>query len=252
MLGADCAEAMRLRSQARCPVETFGLDADADWRATNVRPDGERMRFDVTRYGDRLGSVVVPLYGRHNVRNALAALTAGAAAGLSFEEMVDGFARFEGVRRRLETRGTVRGVRVIDDFAHHPTAILETLRAVRWSFPERRIWAVFEPRSATSCRRIFQDEFVRAFEEGGADETILASVFRTSLAEDERLSVDTVIRRLRAAGRRARHVATTGEIVATIAGEAKDGDVVVIMSNGAFDNIHQRLLEALRQAEPAS
>jgi UDP-N-acetylmuramate: L-alanyl-gamma-D-glutamyl-meso-diaminopimelate ligase len=134
---------------------------------------------------------------------------------------------------------------VFDDFAHHPTAIQETLRAVRWSYPDRRVWAVFEPRSATSCRRIFQDDFVRAFEESGADEVILASVFRASLPEDERLSVDDIVARLRAAGRRARHIQTVPEIVRTVAAEARDGDVVVIMSNGGFGGIHDLLLAAL-------
>jgi UDP-N-acetylmuramate: L-alanyl-gamma-D-glutamyl-meso-diaminopimelate ligase len=152
------------------------------------------------------------------------------------------------VRRRLELRGVARGVSVFDDFAHHPTAIFETLRAVRWSYPDRRLWAIFEPRSATSCRRIFQEDFTRAFEESGADDVILASVFRASLPEDERLSVDEIIERLRAAGRRARHIATVPEIVRAVAEEAREGDLVVIMSNGGFDGIHDKLLAALGTA----
>jgi UDP-N-acetylmuramate: L-alanyl-gamma-D-glutamyl-meso-diaminopimelate ligase len=245
LLGADSPEAMHLSSIARCPVETFGVDGDADWQATNVRPDGDRVTFDLTIRGERAGPVRVPLYGAHNVRNALAAMAVGSAAGLSVAEMVRALDDFRGVRRRMELRGVVRGVSVFDDFAHHPTAILETLRAAKWSYPDRRIWAIFEPRSATSCRRVFQDDFTRAFEESGADETVLAAVFRSTLSEDERLSVDAIVRDLRKAGRRARHLATVPEIVSAVAAEARDGDVVIVMSNGGFDGIHDRLLASL-------
>jgi UDP-N-acetylmuramate: L-alanyl-gamma-D-glutamyl-meso-diaminopimelate ligase len=245
ILGADSPEAMRLATLARCRVETCGLAPDADWRASAIKPEGDRIVFDLTVRGERKSPVAVPLWGEHNVRNVLAAMAIGEAAGLSVEEMTQAMPAFRGVRRRMELRGVVRGVSVFDDFAHHPTAILETLRAVRWSYPDRRVWAVFEPRSATSCRRIFQDDFVRAFEESGADEVILASVFRASLPEDERLSVDDIVARLRAAGRRARHIATVPDIVRTVAAEARDGDVVVVMSNGGFGGIHDLLLAAL-------
>jgi UDP-N-acetylmuramate: L-alanyl-gamma-D-glutamyl-meso-diaminopimelate ligase len=192
-----------------------------------------------------MGPVSVPLWGEHNVWNVLAAMAVGEAAGLAVADMIPTLEQFRGVRRRLELRGVARGVSVFDDFAHHPTAILETLRAVRWSYPDRRIWAVFEPRSATSCRRVFQDDFVRAFRESGADEVIRASVFRQSLPEDQRLAVGEIVARLRADGLRARHIATVPEIVATVAAEAGDGDLVVIMSNGGFGGIHHQLLAAL-------
>jgi len=245
ILGVESEEAARLATSARCPVETFGVDVEADWRASAVRPDAGRITFDLTVKGEPRGPVSVPLWGAHNVRNTLAAMAVGAATGLAVEDMARGLAGFKGVRRRLELRGVARDVSVFDDFAHHPTAILETLRAVRWSYPDRRVWAIFEPRSATSCRRIFQDDFTRAFDESGADEVILASVFRASLPEHERLSVDEIVERLRASGRRARHIATVPEIVDTVAAEAGAGDVVVVMSNGGFDGIHDKLLAAL-------
>ena len=245
ILGADSAEAMRLKSVARCRVETFGVADDADWRATNITPNGDRIVFDLTVRGELRAPVAVPLWGEHNVRNALAAMAVGDAAGLTVEEMTRALEEFRGVRRRMELRGVARGVSVFDDFAHHPTAILETLRAARWSYPDRRIWAIFEPRSATSCRRIFQDDFARAFLDSGPDEVILASVFRASLPDDERLSVEEIVRHLRADGRRARHMATTEEIVQTVAAEGREGDLVVIMSNGGFDGIHDKLLAAL-------
>jgi UDP-N-acetylmuramate: L-alanyl-gamma-D-glutamyl-meso-diaminopimelate ligase len=210
-----------------------------------VRPEGDRITFDLTVKGEPRGPVAVPLWGAHNVRNALAAMAAGAAAGLAVEDMTRALLQFRGVRRRLELRGVVRDVSVFDDFAHHPTAILETLRAVRWSYPDRRIWAIFEPRSATSCRRVFQDDFTRAFEDSGADEVILASVFRSSLPEHERLSVDEIVSHVCASGRRARHIGTVAEIVQTVAAEARAGDLVVIMSNGGFEGIHDKLLAAL-------
>ena len=246
MLGADSPEAMALAPLARCEVETVGLEAAADWRASELVPDGERIRFQVAYRGDPLGHYSVPLLGAHNVRNALAALAAGHAAGLSPDEMRPALDQFRGVRRRLELRGAARGVSVFDDFAHHPTAILETLRAVRWSYPDRRIWAIFEPRSATSCRRVFQADFARAFVQSGADEIVIAQVFRSTLPEGERLSVDDLVRDVRGAGRTIRHIAGVPAIVDVVAAEAREGDVVVVMSNGGFDGIHEKLLAALR------
>jgi UDP-N-acetylmuramate: L-alanyl-gamma-D-glutamyl-meso-diaminopimelate ligase len=246
ILGADSAEARDLAALARCPVETFGLAPDADWRASEVRPEGHKMTFELTARGEQLGHVTLPLIGSHNVQNALAALAVGRATGLSAEEMIRALKDFQGVRRRLELRGTERGVAVFDDFAHHPTAIRETLKAVRWSYPDRRIWAIFEPRSATSCRRVFQDDFARAFADGGADEIILAAVFRSTLPEDERLSIDQLVRDVERAGKHVRNVPKVDDIVALVAREARDGDLVVVMSNGGFDRIHDKLLAALK------
>ena len=132
---------------------------------------------------------------------------------------------------------------MLDDFAHHPTAVHETLSALRTGYPARRVWAVFEPRSASSCRRIFQDEFARAF--GAADEVVIAGVFRSSLPEAERLSGEQLVADLAAKGQRARHIPDVDAIVATITRERRDGDVVVLMSNGGFGGIHRTLLDAL-------
>ena len=245
VLGADCPEAIALGRMARSPVETFGFSEGADWRAGEMEPAGDHTRFEVTYRGDRLGHFEVPLYGAHNVRNALAALAVGHAVGVSHERLRTGLREFLGVRRRLELRGEVRGVSVYDDFAHHPTAILETIRAIKFTYPDRRVWAVFEPRSATSCRKIFQDDFVHAFHESGADEVVLAAVFRASLPEAERLSVDDIVKELVQRGGRARTLPGVPEIVDTIAQEAREGDIVVLMSNGGFDGIHEKLLAAL-------
>jgi len=245
VLGADSPEAIRLRRSAPCPVDTFGLSSGADWRAAEIEPSEGGLTFEVTLRGERLGHVRSPLFGLHNVQNTLGAFAVCHAAGLSFEQMAKGLEGFRGVKRRLEPRGVVRGVTVLDDFAHHPTAILETIRAVRMSYPDRRVWAIFEPRSATSCRRIFQQDFARAFTESGADEVVLASVFRESLPADERLSVEDLVRDLGRAGRHARHLPSVDAIVDVVAREAAEGDVVVIMSNGGFGGIHDKLLSAL-------
>jgi UDP-N-acetylmuramate: L-alanyl-gamma-D-glutamyl-meso-diaminopimelate ligase len=167
----------------------------------------------------------------------------GTYVGLSAPVLAEGLRRFTGIKRRLETVGVARGVTVLDDFAHHPTAVHETLSALRTGYPGRRLWAVFEPRSASSCRRVFQDDFARAF--GSADEVVVAAVFRSSLPDNERLSAEQLVDDLRAAGRRARYVPEVDEIVSTVAADARNGDVVVLMSNGGFGGIHQKLLKAL-------
>jgi UDP-N-acetylmuramate: L-alanyl-gamma-D-glutamyl-meso-diaminopimelate ligase len=137
----------------------------------------------------------------------------------------------------------VRGVAVYDDFAHHPTAIAETLAGVRAAYPERRIWAVFEPRSATSCRRVFQGDFARAL--AGADRVILPAVFRSTLPDEERLSPEQLVSELNTEGVDARFIPKTDDIVTALARDTQEGDLVVIMSNGGFDDIHRKLLSAL-------
>jgi UDP-N-acetylmuramate: L-alanyl-gamma-D-glutamyl-meso-diaminopimelate ligase len=179
------------------------------------------------------------------VRTALAAIAVGAAVGLSPDTMAEGLRQFRGVRRRLQHRGTAAGVMVYDDFAHHPTAIQETLIGVRSAHPSRRVWAIFEPRSATSCRRIFQGDFARALSH--ADRVILPAVFRSTLPDDQRLSPEAVISDLKAIGVDARYIPETREIVRTVTRDARDGDLVIVMSNGGFDNIHQQLLDSLSQ-----
>jgi UDP-N-acetylmuramate: L-alanyl-gamma-D-glutamyl-meso-diaminopimelate ligase len=245
IIGIDSDEARRLVDGARGEVETFGLAADADWRASEVRPQGDATVFEVMHRREPLGHFTAPLSGVHNVRNALASLAVGHALGMSPDVLRQGLAAFKGVRRRLELRGCERGVWVYDDFAHHPTAIMETMRAVKAAHPAARVWAVFEPRSATSCRRVFQDDFVRAFDESGADEIVLAPVFRSSLPEAERLDVTAVVAELTRRGRRARQMPGVEAIVELIAQEAREGDRVVVMSNGAFDGLHDKLLARL-------
>ncbi len=245
LLGADNADALALRSRARCRIETFGLADGADWQAHDLKVGTSSTTFNVRRDGRPSGTFEVPLLGAFNVRNALAALAVGAAVGLNTDTMADGLRRFKGVRRRLQHRGTVRGVAVYDDFAHHPTAIAETLEGIRSAHPDSRIWAIFEPRSATSCRRVFQADFVRALSK--ADRVILPAVFRSTLPEGERLSAEQIVTELKTGGVDARYIPKTEDIVSTVDRESRDGDLVVIMSNGGFDDIHRKLLAALEQ-----
>jgi UDP-N-acetylmuramate: L-alanyl-gamma-D-glutamyl-meso-diaminopimelate ligase len=245
LLGADNADALALRESSKCRVETFGLADGADWQAHDLATAASSTTFGVRRNGTPIGIFEVPLLGAYNVRNALAALAVGASIGLNTDTMAEALRRFRGVRRRLEHRGTEGGVQVYDDFAHHPTAIAETLAGVRSAHPGRTIWAIFEPRSATSCRRIFQSDFARAFE--AADRVIIPAVFRSNLPEGERLSAEQLVADLEAAGVEARYMPETEAIVRTVAQEARDGDLVIVMSNGGFDNIHQRLLAALAE-----
>jgi UDP-N-acetylmuramate: L-alanyl-gamma-D-glutamyl-meso-diaminopimelate ligase len=185
----------------------------------------------------------VALVGAHNVKNSLAAMAVAFDVGVSEERMRSGLAAFAGVKRRLEIVGEASGVTVFDDFAHHPTAVKETLLAVRSAYPDRRVWAVFEPRSASSCRRVFQAAFTEAF--ALADETVLAPVFRSSLPPDQRLSTEQLVRDLEAAGKRARHLPSIEAMVDAISAEARDGDLVVCMSNGSFGGIHGKLVKGL-------
>jgi UDP-N-acetylmuramate: L-alanyl-gamma-D-glutamyl-meso-diaminopimelate ligase len=243
LAGADDREALALTAAARCRVETFGLSDGADWQAHDLTVLEASTAFSLRRRGVPAGSFEVPLLGAYNVRNALAALAVGAAVGLSTDTMAAGLRAFRGVRRRLQLRGTADGVAVYDDFAHHPTAIAETLAGVRSAYPDRRIWAIFEPRSATSCRKVFQAQFAGAFE--AADRVLIPALFRSTLPEEERLSVERLIGDLKCAGKDARFIAAVDDIVAAVVTEAKPGDLVVVMSNGGFDNIHQKLLNGL-------
>ena len=243
LLGADSPHAAGLVRHAVSPVETFGATENADWRATDIEAADGFTHFKVHRRGEPFGRFASPLLGVHNVRNALAAIAAGNFVGMKAADLQDGLRAFKGIKRRLEVVGRAAGVTVIDDFAHHPTAVHETLSALRTGYSDRRIWAIFEPRSASSCRRVFQDDFARSF--GSADEVIVAAVFRSSLPEAERLSAEQLVDDLRARKQHARYIPSVDDIIRTVVKERREGDIVVLMSNGGFGGIHRTLLQAL-------
>jgi UDP-N-acetylmuramate: L-alanyl-gamma-D-glutamyl-meso-diaminopimelate ligase len=243
LVGADDREASGLAANAKCRVESFGLAENADWQAHGLRVDGSSTQFSLRRKGEPAGTFEVPLLGAFNVRNALAALAVGSAVGLNLDTMAAGLRAFKGVRRRMQLRGIAHGVSVYDDFAHHPTAIGETLAGVRSAYPGRRIWAIFEPRSATSCRKVFQEDFARAF--AVADRVVLPAVFRSNLPDDQRLDAERLVADLKASGKDARYIPNVDEIVRSVAKDAREGDLVVVMSNGGFEDIHRKLLAAI-------
>ncbi len=246
LVGANSPTALELAAASLCRVETFGTAISAHWCAHDVRVEAGRTTFELHRGDAPFGRFELPLMGTHNVLNAVAAIGVGVAAGLDAPILAKSLETFAGVKRRLETRGTVGDVTVIDDFAHHPTAVGETLKAVRAAYAGRRVWAVFEPRSASSCRRVFQQEFAIAL--ANAKEVVLAGVFRTNLPEPERLSPEQLVADIRERGTHARYIRDVDDIVATVVQEAGPGDLVVVMSNGAFDNIHEKLLRGLASA----
>lgn len=243
LLGADSDNVVALKPAAVSPVQTFGLTEGCTWRAHGIEHRDGITSFDVTTEGEAYGRFESPLLGIHNVRNALAAIAVGAHAGIVQQDLAIGLRCFKGIKRRLETVGVSRGITVLDDFAHHPTAVRETLSALRTGYPSRRIWAVFEPRSASSCRRVFQADFARAF--GAADEVVIAGVFRSSLPEAERLDTTQLVQDLGASGTHARDLPDIDDIIRTVVAEGREGDVVVLMSNGGFGGIHRRLVQAL-------
>jgi len=244
LLGSDSPRAAALAGHAASPVETFGLAGDPAWKASEIAVAAAGTRFKVHKHGTLVGTFEVPLLGAHNVRNALAGIAVCARLGIDTKTIVDGLRAFAGVKRRLELRGSVDGIEVYDDFAHHPTAVAETIAALRLAHPTRRIWAIFEPRSASSCLKVFEGDFVDAFE--GADRVVVAPVFRTKVAEDKRLSPESLVANLVRRGRDARAAASTADIVDSVAREAATGDLVVVMSNGGFDGVHEKLLAALQ------
>ena len=222
-----------------CPVKRFGLGESNAVRATNVRLGPTASEFEIPSAKFHLN-----LAGEFNVRNALAVVAAAKHCGLSNKQIQSAFDTFKGVKRRLEVRGIAGGVTVIDDFAHHPTAIRETLRALRLKYAHERIWAVFEPRSNTTRRNVFQLELAESFAQ--ADGVVVAQVARLELLQPaERLDPVRLINDLKAAGKDAAYLPDADSIVAHLTGKVQGGDIMVVFSNGGFGGIHAKLLERL-------
>jgi UDP-N-acetylmuramate: L-alanyl-gamma-D-glutamyl-meso-diaminopimelate ligase len=231
-------------------LETFGTGGDARWQAREIGFAEGMTRFAVWRDGAKWGEFATPLIGEFNVRNCLAVIIAADAWGVEGDAIASALATFKSVSRRCEVRGEVNDITVIDDFAHHPTAVRETLAALRTKYQNRRLIAVFEPRSRTSCHVTFQDAYVDAF--APADFVIVSEVYDARRAAEMGgvLDISKLIESVAAQGKPASAIADVDEIVQTLKNELRSGDVVVIMSNGAFGGIHEKLLAAL-SAKPA-
>jgi len=252
----DAPHVAEVVAKAPCPVVGYAVDpaaardAGAAWWAEAVEPGSEATAFDVVRSGDRVGRARLALWGRHNVANALAAVAAAVERGAEPAAAVAALASFRGVRRRLEERGEAAGVRVVDDFAHHPTAVRETLAAVRARYPDRRVLAAFEPRSNTSRRRLFQKAYAEAL--ANADAVVVRALPERPLYSafgeaPELLDAEALAADLRSRGRDARALAGVEEIATHLAATARPGDVVLVMSNGDFDGLCDQFLTRLRQ-----
>jgi UDP-N-acetylmuramate: L-alanyl-gamma-D-glutamyl-meso-diaminopimelate ligase len=230
-------------------LETFGACDDARWQARDIDyTSGALTRFKVFREGAEWGEFEMPLIGDFNVRNCLSVIVAADAWGVSKDRIREALATFQSVKRRMQVRGAERGVTVIDDFAHHPTAVRETLGALRSKYDAGRLFAVFEPRSATSRLAVFQSDYARAFD--CADYVVLSTVFARDKGSSygALLNTDELVKEINARGRRAVCLDGADAIVAHLAPTLREGDVVAVMSNGGFDGIHDKLLGALRNS----
>jgi UDP-N-acetylmuramate: L-alanyl-gamma-D-glutamyl-meso-diaminopimelate ligase len=230
---------------ARCRLVYYGSEDPADWTAKNVEVREGRSLFEPFYRGRSDGFVEVPLIGRHNIQNALAVYAMGRELGIDRERLRDGLATFAGIKRRQEIKGTIRGVLVMDDFAHHPTAVKETLTAVREAYPDRRLWAIFEPRSNTSRRNIFEREFAQTL--ALADRIVVAGLYQPEkVPEPERLSPQKIVDTVNGAGPQRAVVIEKADAIASYVGSnAADRDIVIVMSNGGFDGVQDKILQAL-------
>jgi UDP-N-acetylmuramate: L-alanyl-gamma-D-glutamyl-meso-diaminopimelate ligase len=238
----------RCVARAFCPVERYGTTTKAAWQIADLKFETERTTWTVLRNGAVWAKLEFPLAGEYNVWNATAAAALAANYGLAGDVIAGALKSFKSVKRRLEVKAEINGITVIDDFAHHPTAIAATLEALRARYCGRRLWAILEPRSNTLRRNVFQDDLAKSL--SIADEIIIANVFRSeSIPDCERLDIAAVASHIGKLGRRARVIADVESIVRIGAPEMRSGDVVAILSNGGFGGIYEKLPQALKFSE---
>ena len=233
-------------SHALCRVERYGFSEQADWRIRNLHYDGGMMRWEIWRNDARWAELEMRMAGEHNALNATAAAALAAGQGIGLDAIRVALASFKSVKRRLQVRDEVGGITIIEDFAHHPTAIRETLRTLRAVYPKSRLWAVLEPRSNTLRRKVLAGDLVESLQL--ADRVALAGVYQLErIPENERLHPDEVVRTLNERGTEAEVLSDADAIVAGIAPRLAPGDVVAILSNGGFDGIYEKLPARLRE-----
>ncbi len=242
-----CEVLDEMRGKLFTNLETFGTSDEAKWQAREIDFSGERTKFKIFRENEFWGEFETDLIGEFNVRNCLAVIIAADAWGISKEKIQQAFNTFKSVKRRVEIRGVERGVTVIDDFAHHPTAVEETLKALRTKYHGKRLIAVFEPRSWSSRLAVFQEPYTKAF--NYADYVVIAGVYNTSKASElgKVLDVSELVEDIKLQGKPAMAFPDADAIVEHLAPELKDGDVLAIMSNGGFGGIHEKILNILKE-----
>jgi UDP-N-acetylmuramate: L-alanyl-gamma-D-glutamyl-meso-diaminopimelate ligase len=227
-------------ANAFCAVERYGFAPDSAWQLRDLRHEDGFSRWQLWHNGTLWSELKLQLAGEHNALNASAAAALAAGQGLSTDAIAEAIATFKSVKRRLEVRATIQGVTIIDDFAHHPTAIRETLRALRTVYPTARLWAILEPRSNTLRRKVLENDLIESLRL--ADHVILAGVYQQQRIPDaQRLHPEDVVRALNAAGTPAELHPGVNEIVASVVPQLRSGDVVAILSNGGFDGIYEKL-----------
>jgi UDP-N-acetylmuramate: L-alanyl-gamma-D-glutamyl-meso-diaminopimelate ligase len=228
-----------LLNVTHCPVKRFGLGDSNAIRAFNMRYGPTATEFEIPSFKFHIN-----LVGELNVRNALAVVACAKHCGLKNHQIQSAFDTFKGIKRRMEVRGIAGGVTVLDDFGHHPTAIRETLRALRIKYPQQKVWAIFEPRTNTTRRNVFQNELASAFAD--ADSVVISQIARLELlAPEERLNPEKLMLDLKTAGKNAAYLPDVDAIVAHVAKGALGGEVICVFSNGGFGGIHGKLLERL-------
>jgi len=237
----------RAAEKAFCPVETYGFHRGNDWVARGFAVDGELMRFQVEHRGTQFGEFSLTATGKHNVLNALGAMAVAHGRGISPQKIAEALRTFLSVKRRMDVKGEVGGILVVDDFAHHPTAVKATIEAARSRWPGRRLWAILEPRSNSMRRKVFQEALPKALALG--DRIILGGVYRAQqLGDDNRMDPEAVAADVRKLGKDARVFPSSDAIAEHLAGEAESGDLLLIMSNGSFDGLCEKLLKKLSSA----
>ncbi|HEX8591252.1 MAG TPA: Mur ligase family protein, partial [Candidatus Paceibacterota bacterium] len=237
----DGAETRALAKKGN--AKTYGLEEGNDITAKNITVSPPGQRFTLVIDGKEIGEVETPLFGEHNLNNVLSVCAVALSEGMSFEELKKGIGSFTGMKRRQEVIAEEKGVTFVDDFAHHPTAVRETLKAIRMKYPERRIIALFEPRSNTSRRKLFEQGYIESFDEADALHLKVPPMRHNDSAEDF-MDAEKVVREVTARGTEARLYETGDELVAGVAPTLQTGDVVLIMSNGSFDGIYTKLVDA--------
>ena len=239
LLNADDANCIEVGKTSQAPIVEVGFSPNAARQIRNARYDANGSSFTLLDT-----EFFMPLIGEYNVRNAAMAISAAHFYGVPLPVIQKAVASFEGVKRRQEIRGEVRGIKIIDDFGHHPTAIRQTLAGMRLQYPGKRLWAIFEPRSNTTRRAVFQKQLPEAFEQ--ADGVILAKVAKLEqIPEQDRLNPEKVVEAIAATGKPAYYEPTVDDIIQRLKPLAREGDAVVIFSNGGFDGIHAKLLKSL-------
>lgn len=234
----------RAAEKAFCPVETYGFRTGNDWLARDFEVAGERMGFRVDHHGKLFGDFSLTATGKHNALNAMAAMAVAHGRGISPKQIAEALGTFRSVKRRMDVKGEMGGVLVVDDFAHHPTAVKATIEAARTRWPGRRLWAILEPRSNSMRRKVFQEALPKALALG--DRVILGGVYRAQqLGDDNRMDPEAVAADVRKLGKDAQVFSSSDAIAEYLASSAKAGDLLLIMSNGSFDGLCEKLLGKL-------